>query len=127
CFETAWRNSIGPEGYKPRLSRSTVLKARVARQEIMLRREALQPAPQARKVRLQAAVNAAGVNVEAKSQMRRTANVETAGKPPRQQEGKLQPQRGMTIRLPRPQRLRRQHKTTEMMQSAGVAEIPRAD
>jgi hypothetical protein len=59
--------------------------------------------------------------------MRRTANVETAGKPPRQREGKLQPQRAMTIRLPRPQRLRRLHKTTEMMQSAGVAEIPRVD
>src|SRR5262249_55007538 len=109
-------------------SRSTVLRARVARLEIMLRREALQPSPQAQhKPRLQVAVNAAVVNLEANPQMRRTANVETAGKPPRQQEGKLQPQRGMTIRLPRPQRPRRQHKTTEMMQSAGVAEIPRAD
>jgi len=67
------------------------------------------------------------VNVEANPQMRRTANVETAGKPPRQQEGKLQPQRAMTIRLPRPQRLRQQHRTTEMTQSAGVAEIPRVD
>src|SRR5262245_45961729 len=99
----------------------------------MLRREALHPAPQApHRPPLQAAVNAAVVNaavvnVEANPQMRRTANVETAGKPPPQREGKLHPQRAMTIRLSRPQRLRRQHKTTEMMQSAGVAEIPRVD